>query len=386
MKEDYVSFFEQPRNPLPGGILFEALHQYRNIILAVNPRVTIEVIEGILKACKDTGQIVIMELALSEMSLKGGYTGLTPSSFAERVKHAAEKVGWYGYVLHADHMTVKKGDEDELRNLERELDARIEAGFTSFAVDSSFLFNREAHRVEDQLKHIVENSIYLHKYIMDRLNGFPYGREGEVGEIGIKEFTEVAEALHYVRELKRSGIDLHFLAIANGTKHGVSVDSEGNIVPQLGINVKRTVEIADALESEGFRTRIVQHGITGTPLHLIAEKFPKGRILKGNVGTFWMLLVWDILRVFKPELYWRINHWVIENYRKGDELEVETFNKYSKYAIKHFFNELEKISKETKLAIKSKAYAEALTFFKAFGMEETARKVYKYIRENRIKY
>ncbi len=386
MKESYLKFFEEPRNPLPGGIVFEALRPYENIILAVNPRVTLEVIEGILKACRDAGQIVIMELALSEMNLNGGYTGLTPRLFAERVKLAAERVGWYGYVLHADHLTVKKGTESELKDLKREIDARIKAGFTSFAVDSSFLFNREASNLRDQLEAVVENAIYLHAYIKDRLGNFPYGREGEVGEIGIKEYTEVAEALHYLKELKKSGIDIHFLAIANGTKHGVTVDTEGRIIPQLRINLKRTVEIADAIEAEGFKTRIVQHGITGTPIWLIAEKFPKGKILKGNVGTFWMLLVWDVLRIFEPNLYRKIHDWVIDKYHEEGESEAEVFNKNSKYAIKVFFRDLEHIREDTKLAIKSRAYAEALTFFKAFGMEETARKVYEYISKKGIRY
>jgi len=384
--EESQKFFEEPRNPLPGGILFEALRPYKNIILAVNPRVTSEVIEGILKACKDTGQVVIMELALSEMNLHGGYTRLTPKLFAERVRLAAETVGWYGYVLHADHLTVKKGTENELKDLKREIDARIEAGFTSFAVDSSFLFDREARNLKDRLKAVVENAIYLHAYIKDRLEDFPYGREGEVGEIGIKEYTEVAEALHYLRELKKADIDIHFLAIANGAKHGVTVDAEGKIVPQLKINLKRTVEIADAIKAEGFTTRIVQHGITGTPLHLIAEKFPKGKILKGNVGTFWMLLVWDILRIFEPDLYQKIHDWVVNKYYEEGKSEAEIFSESSKYAIKFFFREIEKISQETRLAIKSKAYVEALMFFKAFGMEETAKKVYEYISKKGIDY
>jgi len=137
MKEPHIEFFEQPRNPLPGNVLFEALDPPEEIILAVNPRVTIEVIEGVLKAAKDTENIVILELALSEMNLQGGYTGLTPKAFAERVKKAAERVGWYGYVLHADHVVVKKGTDEEIENVKRELAARVEAGFTSFAIDST---------------------------------------------------------------------------------------------------------------------------------------------------------------------------------------------------------------------------------------------------------
>ncbi|MEM2696791.1 MAG: hypothetical protein QXR78_02285, partial [Nitrososphaerota archaeon] len=72
MKPEYISFFEEFRDPIPGNILFEALTPPREIILAVNPRLTIEVVEGVLKAAKDTENVVILELALSEMNLKGG--------------------------------------------------------------------------------------------------------------------------------------------------------------------------------------------------------------------------------------------------------------------------------------------------------------------------
>ena len=386
MKEPHIEFFEQPRNPLPGNVLFEALDPPEEIILAVNPRVTIEVIEGVLKAAKDTENIVILELALSEMNLQGGYTGLTPKAFAERVKKAAERVGWYGYVLHADHVVVKKGTDEEIENVKRELAARIEAGFTSFAIDSSYLFDVTKDTVPEQLKRIIETGIELFRFLDEKIGHRNYGREGEVGEVGKSELTEVSEALHYVETMKKNGIDIHWLAINNGSKHGVSVDAEGNIIPQLGINIKRTVEIVQALWDHGYKTRVAQHGISGTPLYLIAEMFPKGMIQKGNVATFYMLMVYDILRIYEPELYQRIRKWVIDRYGREGVPEAETFVKNSKYALKHFFQDFDKISDETKKVIREKAYAETLIHMKAFNMNKTAKKVYKYIREKNIKY
>jgi len=386
MKEPHIEFFEQPRNPLPGNVLFEALDPPEEIILAVNPRVTTEVIEGVLKAAKDTENIVILELALSEMNLQGGYTGLTPKAFAERVKKAAERVGWYGYVLHADHVVVKKGTDEEIENVKRELAARIEAGFTSFAIDSSYLFDVTKDTVPEQLKRIIETGIELFRFLDEKVGHRNYGREGEVGEVGKSELTEVSEALHYVETMKKNGIDIHWLAINNGSKHGVSVDAEGNIIPQLGINIKRTVEIVQALWDHGYKTRVAQHGISGTPLYLIAEMFPKGMIQKGNVATFYMLMVYDILRIYEPELYQRIRKWVIDRYGKEGVPEAETFVKNSKYALKHFFQDFDKISDETKKVIREKAYAETLIHMKAFNMNKTAKKVYKYIKEKNIKY
>jgi len=386
MKPAHVAFFEEPKPPIPGNVLFEALTPPREIVLAVNPRVTIEVIEGVLQAAKDSENVVILELALSEMNLKGGYTGLTPKAFAERVRKAAERVGWYGYVLHADHVTIKKGTDEEIENVKRELDARVEAGFTSFAIDASYLFDLTKDTVQEQLRRIIEVGAEMCRYLDERIGHRNYGREGEVGEIGKSELTEVSEALYYVESMKKNGIDLHWLAINNGSKHGVSVDAEGNVIPQLGINIQRTVEIVQALWDHGYPTRVAQHGISGTPLYLIAEKFPKGMIGKGNVATYYMLTVYDILRIYEPELYNRIHKWVIDNYAKEGVPEVETFVKNSKYALKVFFNDFDKISDEAKNVIRSRAYADTLLHMKAFGMEKTAKRVYDYIQKKGIKY
>jgi len=385
-KTPHVEFFEQPRKPIPGGILFDALQPPREIVLAANPRATIDVIVGILQAAKDAEEVVILELALSEMNRDEGYTGLTPRTFAERVRRAAEEVGWYGYVLHADHLTVKEGTDEELDNVKKEIDARIEAGFSSFAVDASFLFDRSAKTVPEQLRKIIQNGVLLFRHIDEKIPDKRYGKEGEVGEIGIREFTTVEEAVYYVDKMRENGVELDWLAIANGSKHGVSVDAEGKIIPQLGINVKRTVEIVDAVRARGHKTGVAQHGITGTPLHLIASKFPKGKIVKGNVGTLWMLLVWDVLQIFEPELFKRIRQWTLEKYGKEGVPEAVTFTQKSKYAIKPFFQDLERLSEETKRTIRARAYAEALMFFKAFGMKKTARRVYSYLVKNNIKY
>ena len=53
--------------------------------MAANTRIT-TVAEGIFKAAKDTDSAVFMELARSECDLKGGYTGLTPKDFSEKMR------------------------------------------------------------------------------------------------------------------------------------------------------------------------------------------------------------------------------------------------------------------------------------------------------------
>ncbi|MDH5771202.1 MAG: class II fructose-bisphosphate aldolase, partial [Candidatus Bathyarchaeota archaeon] len=268
MSDPHIDFFETPRKPLPGHILFDGLQPPREIVLAVNPRTSLEEVVGVLKAAKDTGQIVILELALSECNRKGGYSGLTPSTFADRARKAADIVGWYGYILHADHVTIgretHKITEAEISDVKRELEARIDAGFTSFAIDASYLFDRSAEKVKDQLRDVAEVSIEMFKHIEDKIGGMPFGKEGEVGEIGVTEFTTVEEGLFYLGELRKNGIELDCLAINNGSKHGVTLDAEGNVIPQLTVNLKRTIEIFEAARRDGYRTGIAQHGISGT--------------------------------------------------------------------------------------------------------------------------
>ncbi|MFH1473455.1 MAG: class II fructose-bisphosphate aldolase [Candidatus Aenigmatarchaeota archaeon] len=381
---NHIDYFSKKRNPLPGDVMFDALFPPKEIILAANTRVTKEVVEGILKAAKETENVFILEMALSEMDLNGGYCGVTPALYAKRVIESAEKVGWFGYVLHADHITVKTGNDEEIEKVKKEIDARVDAGFSSYAIDTSFLFDTSKDNVEGHLANVIEKYVLLFNYL--KAKGLKYfGKEGEVGEIGIKEFTQVIEAVHFLDKLKENNIELNWLAIANGTKHGVSVDAQGKIIPQMGVNLERTVEIADAI-SEKYKTRIVQHGTTGTPLDLIEKHFPRGKISKCNVGTHWMLLVWDILKVSEPGLYKRIYDWTISNYKKEGVNDAEVFAKSSKYATKQFFNEIENVSEETKKAIREKAYKDALMWFRIFGMVKTAEKVYDYIEKNKIEY
>ncbi len=381
-ESEVIAYFETPRNPLPLNYIAKGVEGVETIIAAINPRATEEVISGILRAAKQSKSVVIFELALSEMSLSGGYTGYTPEKFAQRCKSAAEKEKWFAYSLHADHLTLKKGTDDEMSNLMKEIRARVEAGFTGYAIDTSFLFNGEEETVKGQLSDILSKGLVLFEFLKETMAEKPYGIEGEVGEIGITEFTTVEEAVHYVSSLINNDIIIDYLAIANGSTHGVSVDAEGKVVPQLGINVQRTVEIVDEFKKSGIRTRIAQHGITGTPVEVIASTFPHGSIAKGNIGTFWQRLVQDILEKHEPELFTKIRTWVLDKYGQPDVDEHKTFAKNSKYAWKEFFEEVENISEDAKQAIIVKAESDMNDFIKALKMEDTASLCLKYMLDN----
>ncbi|MEE8402165.1 MAG: class II fructose-bisphosphate aldolase [Candidatus Hydrothermarchaeaceae archaeon] len=369
--------------PVPGNRMFGALHDEEGIIMACNTRIVPGVVKGIFRAAKSLRTAVIFELAKSESDLKGGYTGLTPQDYSKAVHDVANEVGFSKWVLHADHITVKKGTDAEIQEVKNLIEAQINAGYTSFAIDASFLFDLDASTVLGQLQKNIDVTTELALFIKDKMGEKEFGLEVEVGEIGKKDgdglvLTTAEEAVTFIKELNARGIFPQLLAIANGSTHGNIYDKDGNLTPQVSINIERTVEIARAVEA--LNVRIAQHGITGTPLKFINTKFPKGLILKGNVGTFWMNLAWEVFEIFEPGLYEDIWTWTLDTYKdaaakKGITKNNEIFGKYSKFAIKEFKDRIYSVSDETQEALEAKAYAGATMFFKAFGSAGTADKI-----------
>ncbi len=360
--------------PLPGNILFDSVRDQDCIIMAVNVRIMPGVAKGIMRAAKDLNTPVIFELAKSESDLKGGYTGLTPANFSRRTHEIAEKVQYNKWVLHADHITVKKGTDEEIADTKKLIQAQIDNGFTSFAIDPSYLYQVGKGALREELRKNIDVTTELTKFIDEKIEGKPYGLEVEVGEIGRTDehgrvITTPEEATTFIGALHENGVKPHVLAIANGSVHGLSYDEKGNIIEQVSIDIPRTREIVKTLKDKGYNIRIAQHGITGTPRELIAKVFPKGDIIKGNVGTFWMNLAWEVFQLYEPRLYEEIWNWTLDTYREKtpDKSDKEIFGKNSKLAIKEFFDQIYSVSDDTINALEARGYAEALMFFKAFG-------------------
>lgn len=370
-------------SPLPGSTILNAVSGHKTIVMAANVRIA-SVAQGIFQAAKDTDSAVFMELARSECDLKGGYTGMTPADFSRRMTDAAMAVGFDAWALHADHITIKKGDPAEIAGTKQLIDAQIAAGYTSFAIDASHLFNFEGKSVREELDPNIRVTTELAKYIAAKMNGKEFGLEVEVGEIGRKDnsglvLTRPEEAVTFIKALNESDVYPHVLAIANGSTHGHTYDANGNVVEQLSIDIPQTKAIAQALRDNRLQVGIAQHGITGTPRDLINLHFPKGDIIKGNVGTFWQDVVFSVLKVYEPELYRNIQAWTLEKYRplnpgKSDRV---VFDGNCKMAIREFFKEIYSVEEGTEHAIRSLAYAESLIFFRAFGAYGSASLVRK---------
>jgi fructose-bisphosphate aldolase class II len=372
--------------PIPGSSIFRGISGQKTIVMAANTRIT-TVAKGIFRAAKDTDSAVFMELARSECDLKGGYTGLTPKDFSEKIREAAKAVGFDIWALHADHITIKTGEPAEIEGTKQLIDAQIAAGYTSFAIDASHLFNFEGKTVRQELDKNISVTTELATYIKTRMQGKDFGLEVEVGEIGRKDghgmiLTKPEEAVEFIKALNEQGVHPQVLAIANGSTHGHVYDEKGNVVEQLSIDISQTKAVAKALRDNKLHVGIAQHGITGTPRDLINQHFPKGDIIKGNVGTFWQDVVFNVLKVYEPVLYKNIQEWTLEKYRPANpsKKDSQIFDGNCKFAIREFFKEIYSVEEDTEQAIQAMAYAESLIFFKAFSSYGSASLVRKTLK------
>jgi len=375
-----ISSFE----PLGGDTVYGSLYGKGTIIMAVNVRYTGGIARGIMRAAKDTDSPVIFEIARSESDLSGGYTGMTPRDYHDEIVKAATEVGYEFYVVHADHISIKKGNEEDLGRTRELMAHQIEAGYTSFAIDASHLFDLKGRDLKEELRENIRCTTEMALFIKERMGSKGFGLEVEVGEIGKTDasgrvLTSPEEAVTFIRSLKENGVDPHLLAIANGSAHGNTFDEKGKLLPQVSIDLVRTKEVISAIRRADLKVGIAQHGITGTPRDQIALHFPKGDILKGNVGTHWQNIFFDTIKVYEPDLYRDMQEWTTATYSAKEQGKAPelVFGKHCKNVFKPFRDRARRIGKDTEAALEAMAYAEALVYFKAFSSYGTA----KYVRE-----
>jgi len=362
--------------------MFTALVDKPLIIPACNIRIPFTA-HAIFKAAKDTNSPLIIEIAKAECNLSDGYIGINIDEFASRMKQIAAEVEFDAWSLHADHISVKTGTREEIENIKKLIKAQVESGFTSFAVDASHLFNFEGETVYDRLKPNIDATIELSHYIDEQMGDRSYGLEVEVGEIGVKDsdgmvITTIEEATLFIKSLNNSSVYPHVLAIANGSTHGNVYDENGVQTNQVSIDIDQTKAIVKALKDMGSDVKIAQHGITGTPLEFIKSKFPHGDILKGNIATYWQNIVFDVLKLFEPELYRDIFTWIIETYGKDGVSDEETFGKYMIRELSLFHERIGSVRPETLEAIDARIYADSLLFVEAMktrGMASHVRRM-----------
>jgi fructose-bisphosphate aldolase class II len=336
-----------PACPLNGHDVFKALSPHKVIVMACNIRIP-SVIPGIMRAADELDAVVAFELAKTEGNVDGGYTGMNPEIFVSTILSYAEKVNFtVPFLIHGDHITVKNTSEKEVGEARALIAAELAAGYTSFAIDASF------NPIPDNARITAE----LCAPIRER----GLGLEVEVGEIksvgSESTLSTVAEAVELMERLSAAGVAADLLAINNGSKHGNYLEGE-----KIFIDLERTGQIHAAVHKI-FGVDIAQHGITGTPVHLIG-KFADYGIRKGNVGTQWQNIAHEGL---PPALMQKMRDW------------AKTAEKDIKFATKQFKREIDAVPAEFAEKIERAAHREALELLRAFRAEGTARIVAEHL-------
>jgi fructose-bisphosphate aldolase class II len=330
-----------PACPLNGRDVFRALSPHKVIVMACNIRIP-SVIPGIMRAADELGAVVAFELAKTEGNVDGGYTGMNPGIFVDTIFSHAGNVGFsVPFLIHGDHITVKNTSPKEIEDARALIAAELSAGYTSFAIDASFNPIPDNARI----------TALLSGPILER----KLGLEVEVGEIksagSESALSTVEEAVDLLERLVAAGVAPDLLAVNNGSKHGNYLEGE-----KIFIDLERTGQIHAAVRGR-FGVDIAQHGITGTPLHLIG-RFADYGIRKGNVGTQWQNIAHAGM---PPGLMQTMRDWA-----KAQGRDI-------KFATKPFKREIDAIPAEYAEKIERAAYREALQLFRAFRAEGTAK-------------
>jgi len=240
----------------------------RAMTIAANGRNNF-VIRGVLQAAQRANACVIIEIARSE----GGAKAYCPTNYwnmALQVDAACNELGiTVPVAVHADHYGIKK--PADLAFAKVEIPTLFEAGITSIAIDAS-------HMADDE--NLLAN-IALNPFIPAWA-----GLETEVGEIkGDQGLSTVDDAKFLIQGMNAHGIFADWIALNNGTTHGL--ESSGQ-----GIQVELTAEIHRHLEP--YKVSGAQHGTSGNSSERLRAIAAQTRTSKANVATALQMVSWGV--------------------------------------------------------------------------------------------
>jgi len=227
------------------------------------------VIAGVLKAAQRANAAVIIEIAKSEGGANA-YCAVNYWNIAMYVDTLCNTMGiTVPVAVHADHYGIK-GQKDIIQ-AETEIPSIIEAGITSVAIDAS---------------HLPDADNLLTNIRLSRLLPPWIGYETEVGEIKGKEgLSTVEEALFLIEGLNAHNIFPDWIALNNGTTHGIEASD-------AGIQVELTRDIHKALER--YKVSGAQHGTSGNNTERLKRIASETRTTKANVATALQMISWGV--------------------------------------------------------------------------------------------
>jgi fructose-bisphosphate aldolase class II len=147
----------------------------------------------------------------------------------------------------------------------------FDAGITSIAIDAS-------HLPDDQ--NLLAN-LELNPFVPEWS-----GLETEVGEIkGKLGLSTREEALFLIQGLNAHGIFPNWIALNNGTTHGIEASDQG-------IQVELTADIHQALAP--YKVSGAQHGTSGNNSDRLRQIARQTRTTKANVATALQMISWGL--------------------------------------------------------------------------------------------
>ncbi len=244
------------------------LSKGKALTIAANGRSTM-VIRGTLLAAQRANAAVIIEIAKSEGGAEA-YCAVSLWNMATYVDKMCNELGiTVPVAIHADHYGIK--NEKDMVKGKIEIPSLFDAGITSIAIDAS-------HQPDDQ--NLLTN-IAMNHFVPDWA-----GLETEVGEIkGSQGLSTPEEALFLIQGLNANNIFPDWIALNNGTTHGIEQSD-------AGIQVELTAAVHDAIAQ--YRVSGAQHGTSGNSSERLREIASKTNTTKANVATALQMISWGL--------------------------------------------------------------------------------------------
>ena len=227
------------------------------------------IIRGVLQAAQRARAAVLIEIARSE----GGASAYCPTNYwniARQVDALCNELAiTVPVAIHADHYGIKKAEDIPAAAIE--IPTIFEAGITSIAIDASHMPDADN----------LLASIELSRYVAGGA-----GFETEVGEIkGKHGLSTTEEALFIVQGLNAHGVFPDWIALNNGTTHGIEASAQG-------IQVELTAAIHQALER--YNVSGAQHGTSGNNSDRLRAIAAQTNSTKANVATALQMVSWGL--------------------------------------------------------------------------------------------
>ncbi|MDR0881966.1 MAG: class II fructose-bisphosphate aldolase [Candidatus Adiutrix sp.] len=252
-----------------GKVIDRALKsQGRAMTISANGRNHL-IIRGVLAAAQKAEAAVLIEIAKSEGGAKF-YCATSYWNLARQVDALINEMGLtIPVAIHADHYGIK--NDQDLETARTEVPSMFEAGITSIAIDAS-------HLPDD--KNLLA-SLAINPYIPKWA-----GLECEVGEIkGDIGLSTPEDALFLVQGLNAHDIHPDWIALNNGTTHGIQASA-------TGIHVDLTAQIHEAIKPYGLSG--AQHGTSGNSSDRLREIARRTHTTKANVATALQMVSWGV--------------------------------------------------------------------------------------------